>query len=63
MLADMDNNTRLHRATRVFLARLLMVYGTQAGDILRRMAGELDYLADELARDDWPGGWPLKPDA
>ena len=63
MLADMDNDTRLHRATRVFLAQLLTVYGTEAGDILLRMADELDCLADELARDDWPGGWPLKPNA
>ena len=58
----MDNDTRLHRATLVFLARLLMVYDSGAGDILRRMADELDCLADELARDEWPGGRPLNPD-
>lgn len=48
--------TRLHRETRVFWARLAMVHGTEAGEVLRRMA-------DELARDEWLGGRPLKPDA
>ena len=40
MLADMDNDTRLHRATRVFLAQLLTVYGTEAGCRFHGMAGQ-----------------------
>ena len=30
----------------MFLARLLMVYGTEAPDVLRRMADELEWLAE-----------------
>jgi hypothetical protein len=50
--AGMDDLTRLHRVSRIFLARLLMVYGTEAGDFLRRMAAELDELAGYLADDE-----------
>jgi hypothetical protein len=42
----------MHRASRVFLARLLLVYGTEAAGLLRRMADELDGLAEELVDDE-----------
>ena len=34
----MDDINRPHRAARVFLARLVMIHGADAGDFLRRMA-------------------------
>ncbi len=48
----MDNNRRLHRATRVFLASLLISFGASASDVLRQMADELDGLASEMNLDD-----------
>jgi hypothetical protein len=48
----MDDPTRLHRASRIFLARPLMIYGTAAGGFLSRMADELDGLAEELVDDE-----------
>jgi len=36
---------KFQRATRVFLARLLIVHGEDAPDLLRRMADELEWLA------------------
>ena len=46
-----DELSRLHRACRVFLARLLIVYGTDAPEVLRRMADELEELEAEQAAD------------
>jgi hypothetical protein len=37
------------RACRVFLARLLMVHGEDAPEVLRRMADELEWLAEAEA--------------
>jgi len=42
----MNELTRWHRATRVFLARLLLVHGKDAPEVLRRMADELEWLAE-----------------
>ena len=42
----MKDLTRWHRAARVFLARLLMVHGEDAPEVLRRMADELEWLAE-----------------
>jgi hypothetical protein len=36
----------------VFLARLLIVYGTDAPDLLRNMADELEELAEELGAEE-----------
>jgi hypothetical protein len=45
----MNDFQKFQRACRVFLARLLLVYGTDAPTILRRMADELEQLQrDEL---------------
>jgi len=40
---------KFQRACRVFLARLLMVYGPAAPEVLRRMADELEWLEAERA--------------
>ena len=45
----MSDLTRWHRTARVFLARLLMVHGEDAPDVLRRMADELEWLEAERA--------------
>ena len=45
----MSDLTRWHRTARVFLARLLMVHGEAAPDVLRRMADELEWLEAERA--------------
>jgi hypothetical protein len=50
----MEDTTRLHRATRVFLASLLITFGSAAPDVLRQMADELDGLAAEMNSDDVP---------
>ena len=43
-MTDLQN---FQRVCRVFLARLLMVYGPAAPDLLRRMADELEWLERE----------------
>ena len=63
----MTDLQKFQRACRVFLARLLMVHGQDAPDGLRRIADELEWLADSEregranGRDDgWNGrnlGW------
>ena len=45
----MSDLTRWHRTARVFLARLLMVRGADAPEVLRRMADELEWLAETEA--------------
>lgn len=54
--AGMDAVSRLHRACCVFLAHLLIVYGADAPDVLRRRADQLDELARENLDTayDWP---------
>ena len=47
-MSGMENTTRLHRATRVFLASLLVTFGASAPQVLRQMADELDQLAAEV---------------
>ena len=47
--ACMTDLEKFQRTTRVFLARLLMVYGPAAPEMLRRMADELGWLEVELA--------------
>ena len=42
----MTDLEKFQRVCRVFLARLLMVYGPAAPDLLRRMADELEWLAE-----------------
>jgi len=44
-----DLEKKFQRACRVFLARLLMVYGEDAPDMLRRMADEREWLEAERA--------------
>lgn len=51
----MDNNRRLHRATRVFLASLLISFGAAAPEVLRQMADELEELEEEAAPRSAPG--------
>ena len=41
----MTDLEKFQRASRVFLARLLMVHGEDAPEVLRRMADELEWLA------------------
>ena len=52
----MTDLEKFQRACRVFLARLLMVHGENAPEVLRRMADELEWLeaarAAELASGD-----------
>jgi len=43
----MTDLQKFQRVCRVFLARLLMVYGPAAPDLLRRMAAELEWLERE----------------
>ena len=45
----MTDLEKFQRACRVFLARLLMVHGEDAPDVLRRMADELEWLEAERA--------------
>lgn len=47
----MSDLTRWHRTARVFLARLLMVHGEDAPEVLRRMADELEWLAEAERRE------------
>ena len=47
--ARMTDLEKFQRACRVFLARLLIVYGEDAPDVLRRMADELEWLEAERA--------------
>jgi len=42
----MTDLQKFQRACRVFLARLLMVHGEDSPDVLRRMADELERLAE-----------------
>jgi len=42
---------KFQRVCRVFLARLLMVHGKDAPDVLRRMADELEWLAEAEHRE------------
>jgi len=48
----MTDLQRFQRACRVFLARLLMVHGEDAPDVLRRIADELEWLEQEEFRYD-----------
>jgi hypothetical protein len=45
----MTDQQRLHRASRVFLTRLLTVHGEDAPEVLRRIADELEWLEAERA--------------
>jgi hypothetical protein len=45
----MTDLEKFQRACRVFRARLLMVHGEDAPDVLRRMADELEWLEAERA--------------
>jgi hypothetical protein len=46
-----DRPTEISRAPcRVFLARLLMVHGERAPEVLRRMADELKWLQEDTRR-------------
>jgi hypothetical protein len=45
----MTDLQKFQRACRVFLARLLMVHGENAPEVLRRNAGELEWLDAERA--------------
>jgi len=47
--ACMTDLEKFQRACRVFLARLLMVHGEDAPEVLRRMADELEWLEAERA--------------
>jgi len=47
----MTDPQKFQRACRVFLARLLMVYGPAAPDLLRRLADELKWLNADVLRD------------
>lgn len=40
------------RAARVFLARLLMIHGPKAPDVLRRIADELEWLGEDAQREE-----------
>ena len=42
----MTDLEKFQRACRVFLARLFMVHGEYAPEVLRRMADELEWLAE-----------------
>jgi hypothetical protein len=46
----MSELTRWHRTARVSLARPLMVHGEDEPEVLRRMADELDWLAEAERR-------------
>ena len=48
----MTDLEKFQRACRVFLARLLMVYGPAAPDLLRRIADELEWLERERLNGD-----------
>ena len=50
----MSDLTRLHQACRVFLARLLIVHGSDAPGVLRRMADELEGLVADLESEEMP---------
>jgi hypothetical protein len=43
----MTDLQKFQRVSRVFLARLLVVYGPAAPDLLRRIADEVDWLERE----------------
>ena len=60
-LHGMSDLTKLHRASRVFLARLLIVHGTDALEVLRQLADELDQLEAEWAAE-LPDGASHPPD-
>jgi len=47
----MTHLQKFQRACRVFLVRLVMVYGTDAPEVLRRMADELEWLNADVLRD------------
>ena len=47
--ARMTDLEKFQRACRVFLARLLMVHGEDAPEVLRRRADELEWLEAERA--------------
>ena len=52
----MTDLEKFKRACRVFLARLLMVHGEDAPEVLRRMADELEWLEAERAAESAGGG-------
>ena len=49
----MTDLQKFQRVCRVFLARLLMIHGTNAPAILRQLADELEWLEQEESG----GGW------
>ena len=52
----MTDLQKFQRACRVFLARLLMVHGEDAPEVLRRMADELEELEAERCADNGSPG-------
>jgi hypothetical protein len=50
-MTDLQN---FQRVCRVFLARLLIVHGDDAPEVLRRMADELEELAAEMESEEVP---------
>jgi len=53
---------RFQRASRVLLARLLIVHGTEAPEVLRRLADELDWLAEAERAGESADDRPHPPD-
>jgi len=51
----MTDHEKFQRACRVFLARLLLVHGENAPEVLRRMADELELLGAERAGESFVG--------
>ena len=47
----MTDHEKFQRACRVFLARLVMIHGEDAPEVLRRMADELEWLAEAERRE------------
>jgi hypothetical protein len=43
----MNEVQKFQRACRIFLARLIMVYGPAAPDLLRKLADDLEWLEEE----------------
>lgn len=44
--------SKFQRATRVFLARLLIVHAADAPHVLRRIADELEWLEEDAQREE-----------
>ena len=58
----MNELTRFHRVSRVFLARLVAMHGEDAPEVLRRLADEIEWLAEaeRLERSAIQGGGESK---